>query len=279
LETEIRYHHPEKTLAMLPTRPEVTDTMIAPFFRTSAGTYTEIKSDFAEQARRSARELLENARFAGLVDRLPFEPGTTVLGLGDSITDDLLSWFEVLRYVLAERCPEDGIRLINAGISGDTTSRLLGRILYALEEEPAWALILIGTNDVPFVREPSTKALVSLEETAKNLNTLRNLSKAKGVRLAWMTPPPAIEERMTGTPAAEPVWRNRDLTAVAKLVREVVVGEDLLVDLWEVFGDPTNPEYLLPDGLHPSLAGQKAIVQALVGRLSESCRFLDGREL
>ncbi len=264
----MRYHHPEKMLAMLPTRPEVTDEMIAPFFRIDAGTYKEIKASFADSARRCARELLEDARFAGLVDRLPFEPETTVVGLGDSITDDLLSWFEILRHLLAEGRPEGGVRLVNAGISGDTTSRLLGRFLYVLDEGPAWILTLIGTNDVPFVREPPTKMLVSQEETAKNLRALRDLAKAQGgIRLAWMTPPPAIEDRTTEAPAGQPVWRNRDLAQVARLVREVA-GEDPLVDLWEVFGDPADPELLLPDGLHPSLAGQKAIAAALVERLS-----------
>ncbi len=267
IEEEIRYHHPEKMLAALPTRPEISDALIAPFFRTDAETYKEIKASFAGRARRSAKELLQDPRFGALVDRLPFEPCTTVVGLGDSITDDLLSWFEILRHLLDERRPDDGVHFINAGISGDTTSGLLGRILDVLEGEPGWILTLIGTNDVPFVREPSTKSLVSLEETGKNLRALRDLVVDRGARLAWMMPPPAIEERMAETPAGQPVWRNTDLAEVARLVRKVA-GQDPLVDLWEVFGDPVNPEYLLPDGLHPSLAGQKAIAAALVERLA-----------
>jgi len=42
---------------------------------------------------------------------------------------------------------------------------------------------------------------------------------------------------------------------------------DPVVDLQAIFGTPANPDYLLPDGLHPSLAGQKAIVTALIERL------------
>ena len=266
----MRYHHPEKTLAMLPTRPEVTDEMIAPFFRIDVGTYKEIKASFAERARRCARELLEDARFAGLVDRLPFEPGTTVVGLGDSITDDLLSWFEILRHVLAEGRPESGVQLVNAGISGDTTSKALSRILHVLEEDPAWILSLIGTNDVLFVREPPTKAQVSLEETEKNLRALRDLVTAQsGAHLAWVTPPPGVEDRQDTSPTGQPVWRNADLAEVAKLVR-AVAGEYPLVDLWAAFGNPPKREFLLPDGLHPSLAGQKAIAVALVERLARA---------
>lgn len=267
IEEEVRYHHPEKTLAGLPTRPEVRDAMIAPFFRTDTGTYRDIKASFAERARQCARELLRDSRFAALVDRLPFEPRTTVVGLGDSITDDLLSWFEILRHLLDERRPESGIQLVNAGISGDTTSGLLGRILDVLESDPAWILTLIGTNDVPFVREPPTKSLVSLQETGENLRALRDLARSRGARLAWMTPPPAIEERMAETPSGLPVWSNANLAEVGRLMREVA-GEDPLVDLWEVFGDPPNPDLLLPDGLHPSLAGQRTTAVALVERLA-----------
>ena len=270
IEEAVRYHHPEKTLAALPTRPEVTDEMIAPFFGTDAGTYKEIKAAFAERAFRCACKLLKDARFGALVDRLPFEPGTTVVGVGDSITDDLLSWLEILRHLLVKRRPEKGIEIVNAGISGDTTSGLLGRFLYVLEGDPAWILILIGTNDVPFVRDPPTKTLVGREETAENLRALRDLAKVQsGARLAWMTPPPIIERRLTEDPSLtprKPTWRNTDLAETARLVREVA-GEDPLVDLWETFGDPAEPGFLLPDGLHPSLAGQKAIAAALVERL------------
>ena len=268
IEASMQYHHPEKTLAGLPGGQEIEDEMLALFFGTDLRTYRELKAAFAERARRCARELLQDARFARLVDRLPFEPGSTVVGLGDSITDDSQSWLEILRHRLAERRPEDGIELVNAGISGDTTSGLLGRILDILEGDPAWIITLIGTNDVAFVRQPSTKSLVSLEETAKNLSTLRDLAETLSeARLVWITPPPAIEARVDeGLSPSEPMWRNADLAEVARLVRKVA-GEDPLVDLWEAFGDPAEPEFLLPDGLHPSLAGQKAIAAALVERL------------
>ena len=60
-------------------------------------------------------------------------------------------------------------------------------------------------------------------------------------------------------------WRNDDLAAVAEAVRR---QPDPVVDLYALFGVPANPGWLLPDGLHPSLAGQKAIVTALIERLS-----------
>ena len=267
IKESMQYHHPEKTLATLPGGQEIGDETLAPFFATDVRTYREIKAAFAERARRCSRELLRDARFAGFVDQLPFEAGSTVVGLGDSITDDYQSWLEILRHLLAERRPESGIEVVNAGISGDTSSGLLARFLDVLEGDPDWIVILIGSNDVASVREPATKSLVSPQEARKNLRALRDLTETLSeARLAWMTPPPAIEELTTDVPAGQPVWRNADLAEAARLVREVA-GDDPLVDLWRAFGDPPQPEFLFPDGLHPSLAGQKAIAAALVERL------------
>ena len=64
----------------------------------------------------------------------------------------------------------------------------------------------------------------------------------------------------------QPAWPNNDLAEVARLVREVS-GEAPLVDLGETFGDPPTPDLSLPDGLHPSLAGQSAVAATLVERL------------
>jgi hypothetical protein len=87
-------------------------------------------------------------------------------------------------------------------------------------------------------------------------------------RWVWMTPAGVIEEKIPGWWSLGPfemMWRNKDLEAVAKAVRR---QGDLVVDLRRVFGRPAKPELLLPDGLHPSLEGQKAIVTALVARLA-----------
>jgi hypothetical protein len=64
IEGTVRSHHPEKTLATLPTRPEVSNEMLAPFFGTDIGTYKEIKATLTQRARRCAHELLEDAQFA-----------------------------------------------------------------------------------------------------------------------------------------------------------------------------------------------------------------------
>src|SRR3712207_8643870 len=85
----------------------------------------------------------------------------------------------------------------------------------------------------------------------------------------WMTPPPVIEDRIAHSPFFAPqqlVWRDEDVEEVAGIVRDL---DDPVVDLRDVIRDPVDPELLLPDGLNPSLEGQRVIAAALVERLAE----------
>jgi acyl-CoA thioesterase-1 len=45
---------------------------------------------------------------------------------------------------------------------------------------------------------------------------------------------------------------------------------DPVVDLVTLFGQPPAAGLLMDDGVHPTLAGQQAIVRALVERLTET---------
>lgn len=134
---------------------------LAPLYGLDAATYGEIRNEFDANARRAAEELLAEPGFADRVAGLPFAPGDTVAGIGDSITDDLQSWLEILRHLLELQRPGDGIQVFNEGISGDTTTDVLLRFIPIILEQPAWILCFLGTNDaVRYGRQP-TKTLVS----------------------------------------------------------------------------------------------------------------------
>jgi lysophospholipase L1-like esterase len=91
-------------------------------------------------------------------------------------------------------------------------------------------------------------------------------------RWLWVTPPTAIEEQIEADWFLGPFemrWRNRDLAAAAQAMAEVAAqGGEPIVDLQTLFGLPPDPALLLPDGLHPSLAGQIEITRAVVETLT-----------
>ena len=263
----IQFIHPEKTLGAL---PGIGDDNIAAAFGLDTASYRRIKDGFAANARRAAQELLADPAFATRVDRLPFAPGSTVVALGDSITDDYQSWAEILRHLLALRRPNDGIKLVNAGVSGHTTSDVLGRFLGVANEQPDWIICMIGTNDARWHGLHPAKPMLSLAETERNLAAIRQFALTQtSARWVWMTPATVIEDQITTDwwlgQGSQIMFTNRDLRAVADAVCR---RPEPVIDLQAVFGVPANPDLLLSDGLHPSLAGQKAIVTALVEHLS-----------
>jgi len=262
----VQFQHPQKMFAQM---PGMSDELVATMFGIEPGMYAEIEASFAERAREAASELLQDPAFADQVDRLPFEPGHAVVGLGDSITDDLQSWLEILENVIEIRRPDDGILVLNGGISGDTTSQMISRFLDVTTYRPNWILCMAGTNDARLHGMSPTKTLVSIEETEKNLKMLRNFAATQtAAKWVWMAPATVIEERISRHWFLGPfqlMWRNRDLAAVAEIAR---AQPETTVDLYSLFGIPANPDWLLDDGLHPSLEGQKAIVRALVEELA-----------
>ena len=264
----LQFIHIEKLLGNL---PGVTDQNIAPLFGLDVARYREIRDGYKENAGAAAKALLDGPDFAGLVDRLPFASDATILAVGDSVTDDDQSWLEMLRHLLNIRRPDNRIQIINAGVSGDSTTHVISRFSELMSSQPDWILFMIGLNDARKHGNAPEKTLVSPDETEKNLNELRRLALAQTTaELVWMTPPTLDELKVSEFPlfkALQTCWTNTDVGAVSKLIKAL---PDKIVDVQAAFGSPPEPELFLDDGLHPSLAGQKVIVRALVETLARS---------
>ena len=251
---------------------KLAEDQLARLYGLDVQTYRDILAQFAAASRQAAEELLEDSDFAARVDQLPFAPGETVVAFGDSLTDDLQSWAEILRHLLTLRRADDQIAIVNQGIGGDTTAAALRRLVPILQTQPAWIVCMLGTNDVMRNGKQATKTLVSLEETALNLAELRHLAATESATTewAWMTAPPCDEDLIASSPfwaAFEISLRSDDLVAIADVLRD---EPDPVVDLVALFGQPPAAGLLGEDGVHPTLAGQQAIVRALVERLTVS---------
>lgn len=265
LEYTIQLIHPEKVLAQF---PGVSDAVIAAMLKTDVETYEAIKAEFGARVRQAAEELLADAEFAALVDRVPFAPGAKVVGFGSSSTDDLLSWFALLRAVFELRRPQDGVRFVNLGISGDATTHEIARFVAVVNEQPDWIICHISSNDGRRHGPSSTKPLVSPEETEKNLVMLRHYAASQtNANWLWMTPTALIEEKIAANPLftmGQVMFYNEDSARVAEVILK---QPDPVVNLWELFGHPADPDLVSWDGLHPSLKGYQRILQALVKAL------------
>ncbi|MQA77092.1 MAG: hypothetical protein GEV10_01185 [Streptosporangiales bacterium] len=230
--------------------------------------YAELTEGFAVHARQAAQELLDDDAFASAVDALPFAPGQTVLAVGDSMTDDLQSWAEILRHVLELLRPDDGVRIVNGGLSAHTTAMVLRRWVPTVAQRPDWIICFLGGNDVTRVGPEPTKSQVSTAETVANLRELHRIAAARAdASWVWITPAPVHEERVAAFPPfrmGESTWRNDDIVALTEAMRDF---PEPVVDLTTVFGVPAADDLQGPDGVHASLAGQQAVTRALVTRL------------
>jgi lysophospholipase L1-like esterase len=267
----LQFAHVEKGLAAWPGASD--EAVLASIFGIPLEEFRRIRQSFTDRAAQAARELLAGAEFSAAFDQLPFAKGAVVAGLGDSITDDWQSWFEILRHALAIRRPHDSITLVNAGLSGDTTSQMISRFIGILEPKPDWIFCFAGTNDARLHGHRPIKTLVSIEETERNLRALRNFAatQAPMANWVWMTPATVQEDVIASHwflgRQNQLGWRNSDLAAIAHAMKRM---GDPAVDLQAVFGTPPKAGYLLEDGLHPDIEGQKAILRALVVSLASN---------
>ncbi|TCO59742.1 SGNH/GDSL hydrolase family protein [Actinocrispum wychmicini] len=246
----VRFQRPDRSMPYL---QGLDEARIAALFGLTLDEYQALLSDFADQVRQAAEDLLGEPDFANAVDRLP--DSRHIVALGESTTADRLSWVEILRQVLAVHRPD--VRVTNLGVSGSTTTQALAQVPALGFLRPDWVLCMLGSNDAQLL-SPAGPTLVSRDETERNLRTLRDL--AGPVAWTWLTPSAVDEERVRAYPHFQRAgigWTNKDIDATAEFLRAL---PDPTVDTR--FGG--HPEFLLEDGVHLTLDGHKAVVRAFV---------------
>lgn len=256
----LQHTHLDKLYGYL---PGMADALPA-IFGLSRDEYDETIARFDASARAAAKALIADEAFAARVDALPLRAGQTILAVGDSITDDLQSWAEILRHLLDLR----GVRVVNGGLSAHTTAMVLRRWPATLAQtRPDWVICALGGNDVTRIGSDPAKPQVSLAESVANLRELRRIG-TEVESWVWMTPVPVLEERIAAyTPFtySRVAWRNTDIVALAD---QVMSFSEPVVDLTATFGVPADPDLQGDDGVHPTIEGQIAIARTLVEHLT-----------
>jgi acyl-CoA thioesterase-1 len=165
-----------------------------------------------------------------------------VVFLGDSLAAGLhLSTDEAFPAVLQRTLAEEGhpFRLVNAGVSGDTTSGGLSRIDWLLKQKPDVLVVELGGNDGLRGED------VALVES--NLRRIVKRAQDAGVHvlLIGMRLPPSYGEPYVSEFAGA-------YTRVARETNVAFVPEFLR-------GVGGVVEMNLPDGLHPTTKGHEAL--------------------
>jgi acyl-CoA thioesterase-1 len=195
---------------------------------------------------RALRAALLIATLLGLAAFAAAEGEPVIVAFGDSLTAGYgVAPEEAYPARLAERLRLEGYRyrVVDAGVSGDTSAGGLRRVEWALRLSPAVVIVALGANDA--LRGQDLRA------TRANLEAIVRRFRSAGARvlLVGMRIPPNYGARYAG--------EFRDLyRAVAQ-----ATGVPLMPFLLD--GVAGDPRLNLPDGIHPTGEGYRIVVERL----------------
>ncbi len=186
-----------------------------------------------------------------------FQYGTTTVNM----VRESQTWGSILARILTDWV-EDDVEVINAGVSGDTSSEGLARLAReVLAQSPDIVLVLFGAEDA--------LAGVEIEAFRKNLKMIVDEIAAHNARPVLMTPTP-VSERMTATGCTLREVRRRQerLSALARSVRKLAEEKSVdLIDLHRFFLDTRLAYDHLYEGWLPDGVAQSGMASFVAGEL------------
>ena len=141
------------------------------------------------------------------------------------------------------------VRVINAGVSGDTSAGGRARIAWALADKPDAVLIELGANDGMRGLEPAV--------TKANLDAILNKIRSAGA-----------EALLTGMLAPPNLGREYG-AEFAALYPALARSHGVLYYPFFLEGVAARPELNQADRIHPNAAGVDIIVQRLLPKVKE----------
>lgn len=216
----------------------------------------------------------------GMAEERPLRP-RIIVAFGDSTTAARQvegTPLPVYVDLLAAAAKPWGVRFINAGVPGNTTSNAMARFAQdVLAQSPDVVILQFGINDaaVDVWREPpATEPRVAVTAYASNLTYFVTAARAAGARVVLMTPNPirwtAKLRELYGKPPYQlenPEGFSVVLKHYAQAVRDVATQTGApLADVdaaFEKFGTEKNQsvDALLLDGMHPNAVGHEIIAR------------------
>ncbi len=176
----------------------------------------------------------------------------TIVALGDSLTAGYgLGPGEGFPAQLQKALRADGhdVKVVDAGVSGDTSTGGLGRLDWSVGEGADMVIVELGANDALRGIDPA--------ETKKALTAIVKRLKARNIKvlLAGMMAPPNLgfdyEE------AFNPIYS------------EIAESENVTLFPFFLDGVAADPNLTLSDGMHPTAGGVAIIVENILPKVKE----------
>jgi lysophospholipase L1-like esterase len=232
---------------------------IARIYGVSRGRLTRIERGFREKIARLAASLPKRKE-------KPLASPLTILALGDSITSDRERWVKILNCYWRE---DPNRRLLDCAVSGNTTSDLLDRFYSTvLNQEFAWVVLFIGTNDCRQLDDPARISAISLDDYRRNVEYLTERFTERGKRIVLVTLPPADTARLRAfLPEANYCFDSARLEATNRYLRELAARKSFAVADLAASIQAQSLDVLEEDGLHLNGTGQTILCRLLLDLL------------
>ena len=183
-----------------------------------------------------------------------------ILAFGDSLTAGLgLPESEAFPARLAARLEAEGIaiRMINGGVSGDTTTDGLARLDWALADKPDLVILALGANDALRGIDPAI--------VRANLDKMIGKIKASGARVLLLGM------------LAPPNWGADYEHAFDRIYPELAKAHDVPLYPFFLDGVAMDPALNQPDGLHPNARGIAVMVDRIAPLVARRVGPPEGR--
>ena len=171
-------------------------------------------------------------------------PGPLVIFLGDSLTaGNGLPADDAFPALVAKMLDEKGrpVRVVNAGVSGDTARGGLERVGWLLEQKPELLVVGLGVNDA-FRGQPVDRIEANLRAIVKQAKSARARVLLLGMRVPTNYGPDYAE-------------------AFAAIYPRIAKSEKVTLMPFLLDGVGGHPELNLDDGIHPNQEGQRMVAK------------------
>jgi acyl-CoA thioesterase-1 len=179
----------------------------------------------------------------------------TIVAVGDSLTEGLgVAEESAYPALLEQKLRENGysFKVINAGISGETSSGTLSRINWVLTLKPDIVILVTGANDGLRGLDP--------ELVKANIHQIIRTLKEANVIVV-----------LGGMQMVENL--GKDYTrAFADVYPQVAGAEDVVFIPFFLAGVAADPELNQPDGIHPTAAGYHKVVNTTYPHVIEAIK-------
>jgi acyl-CoA thioesterase-1 len=180
--------------------------------------------------------------------------GPLVAFLGDSLTSGWrLREEEAYPALVGRALAARGrpVRVLNAGVSGDTAAKALARLPAVLEHRPDVLVVALGAND-GLARGPLVATEAALERIVLDAQAAGSRVLLVGVRLGTGESAPRVGDTAGDEERARELWGIYPRVASAHALPLV---PDLLA------GVAGHADLLYPDRLHPNAAGHRRLAE------------------